>query len=129
MRILFHHRIASRDGQAVHMEELIAALQRAGHETILVGPPGLTGTEFGSSNQLVDAVKRVAPGAAWELAELAYNLRAWQRLRAAVREHRPDVIYERFSLFLLAGLCVRHETGLPLLMEVNSPLFEERAEN
>jgi hypothetical protein len=33
MRILFHHRIASRDGQAVHIEELIAALQRQGHET------------------------------------------------------------------------------------------------
>ena len=28
MRILFHHRIASRDGQAVHMEEMIAALEK-----------------------------------------------------------------------------------------------------
>jgi glycosyltransferase involved in cell wall biosynthesis len=61
--------------------------------------------------------------------ELAYNARAFVRLWSAVRRHRPDVIYERFSLFLFAGIWVRALTGLPLLLEVNSPLFEERARN
>jgi glycosyltransferase involved in cell wall biosynthesis len=127
MRILFHHRVASRDGQAVHIEELIAALQRQGHETILVGPPSLIKTGFGGSNPLVDRIKRSIPGALYELLEVAYNLKAFLRLRAAVRAHHPDVIYERFSLFLFAGMWVRHLYGLPMLLEVNSPLYEERA--
>lgn len=129
MRILFHHRIASRDGQAVHIEELIAALQCQGHETILVGPPSLMQTGFGGSNPLVDRIKQSIPQALYELLEVVYNAKAFVRLRAAVRAHHPDVIYERFSLFLLAGIWVRRLYHLPMLLEVNSPLYEERAEN
>ena len=129
MRILFHHRIASRDGQAVHIEELIAALHQQGHQTLLVGPAGYAATGFGGSSPFVEAVKRAIPGAAYELMEVAYNAVAFLRLWRAVRAWRPDVIYERFSLFLFAGLWVRRLTGLGLLLEVNSPLFEERARN
>jgi glycosyltransferase involved in cell wall biosynthesis len=129
MRILFHHRIASRDGQAVHIEEMIAALQRQGHETILVGPSSFMATAFGGSNPLVDRIKRLIPGALYELLEIAYSVKAFLRLRAAVRTHRPDVIYERFSLFLFAGIWMRRLSGLPLLLEVNAPLYEERAKN
>jgi glycosyltransferase involved in cell wall biosynthesis len=129
MRILFHHRIASHDGQAVHIEELIAALQRQGYETFLVGPSSFVKTQFGGSNPLVDLIKRCIPGALYELLEIAYNVKAFLRLRTAVRTHRPDVIYERFSLFLLAGIWIRYSSGLPLLLEINSPLFEERAKN
>ncbi|HUN40009.1 MAG TPA: glycosyltransferase family 4 protein [Acetobacteraceae bacterium] len=129
MRILFHHRIGSRDGQAVHIEELIAALRRLGHETILVGPPSLEATKFGASNPFIDRIKHSLPQALYELLEIAYNLKAFLRLRAAVRAHRPDLIYERFSLFLFAGIWVSRSYRLPILLEVNSPLFEERAEN
>jgi glycosyltransferase involved in cell wall biosynthesis len=129
MRILFHHRIASRDGQAVHIEELIAALQRQGHETILVGPPGFMATGFGGSNPFVDRIKRWIPGALYELLEVAYNAKAFLRLRAAVRAQRPDVIYERFSLFLFAGLWMHRLSGIPMLLEVNAPLYEERSKN
>ena len=41
MKILFHHRIASFDGQAVHSGALIAALRAIGHEVVVVGPPVL----------------------------------------------------------------------------------------
>ncbi|HEY1414085.1 MAG TPA: glycosyltransferase family 4 protein [Rhodopila sp.] len=129
MRILFHHRIASRDGQAVHIEELITALQAQGHETILVGPPGFAATGFGGSSALVDRIKRVIPGSLYELLEVTYNAKAFLRLRSAVRRHRPDIIYERFSLFLFAGIWMRRLSGIPMVLEVNSPLFEERAKN
>lgn len=129
MKILFHHRIASRDGQSVHIEELTAALTALGHAIVFVGPAGWSATGFGGSNPLIDRIKRNIPGAAYELLELAYNLHAFVRLWAAVRSHRPDVIYERFSLFLFAGIWVRRLTGIPLLLEVNSPLYEERANN
>ena len=129
MRILLHHRIASRDGQAVHLEELHAALKRQGHETLLVGPPSFEATGFGGSSSLVDGIKKMLPGAVYELLEVAYNVKAWLRLRAAVKAFKPDFIYERFSLFLFAGLWVRRAMGLPLLSEINAPLFEERAKN
>ena len=129
MRILFHHRIASRDGQSVHLEELMAALQRLGHEIILVGPAAFAETDFGGSNSAVDRIKKLIPAWLYEPLEIAYNLKAYSRLRAAVRKHRPDIIYERFSLYLFAGVWVHRRTGLPLVLEVNSPLFEERARN
>jgi glycosyltransferase involved in cell wall biosynthesis len=129
MRILLHHRIASRDGQAVHLEELHAALKRQGHQTLLVGPASFEATGFGGSNRLIDGIKKLLPGWLYELLELAYNVKAHMRLKAAVRAFKPDIIYERFSLFLFAGLWVRRATGLPLLLEVNAPLFEERARN
>jgi glycosyltransferase involved in cell wall biosynthesis len=86
-------------------------------------------TGFGGSNPLVEGIKRWIPGTLYELLEIAYNARAFLRLRAAVHTHRPDVIYERFSLFLFAGIWVRRRYGVPVLLEVNSPLYEERAEN
>jgi glycosyltransferase involved in cell wall biosynthesis len=129
MRILVHHRIASRDGQSVHLEELHAALKRAGHETLLVGPPSFEATGFGGSSSLVDRIKRMLPGAVYELLEIAYNVKAYLRLRAAVKAFKPDIIYERFSLFLFAGLWMRRASGLPVLLEVNAPLYEERARN
>jgi glycosyltransferase involved in cell wall biosynthesis len=129
MRILVHHRIASRDGQAVHLEELSAAMMRLGHTVLLVGPASFSQTEFGASSRLVDKIKQILPGAVYELLEIVYNIKAYFRLRAAVRAFRPDIIYERFSLFLFAGIWVKRRTGLKLLLEVNSPLFEERAKN
>jgi glycosyltransferase involved in cell wall biosynthesis len=129
MKILFHHRIASRDGQAVHIEELIAALTAQGHETLLVGPAGLTRTGFGGSNPLVDRIKASIPAALYELMEVVYSIPAFFRLRRAVKAFQPDFIYERFSLFLFAGIWMRRLSGIPVLLEVNSPLFEERAKN
>ncbi len=129
MKILFHHRIASRDGQAVHIEELIAALREHGHEIVMVGPASWHDTSFGGENATIDLIKRLIPGALYELLELIYNIPAFLRLRRAVREHKPDVIYERFSLFLLAGIWVARQSKTPLLLEVNAPLFEERARN
>ena len=128
MKILVHHRIASRDGQTVHLEELVAALRRRGHDLIVVGP-GIGGTDFGGSLGFVDWIKKVLPQSLYELAELAYNLPAFIRLARAVHGFHPDVIYERFNLFLLAGIMVHRLTGIPLLLEVNGPLFEERAKN
>jgi glycosyltransferase involved in cell wall biosynthesis len=39
------------------------------------------------------------------------------------------VIYERFSLFLFAGLWMHRLSGIPMLLEVNAPLYEERSKN
>ncbi len=127
MKILYHHRTASKDGQAVHIEEMIAALRAEGHEVRVVAPeignPGQMGEDVG----WVQRLKAALPRAIYEWLELAYSLHAYRKLKAAAREFQPDVIYERYNLYLLAGAMLRKRLGIPLLLEVNSPLVYERS--
>jgi glycosyltransferase involved in cell wall biosynthesis len=128
MRILYHHRTASKDGQAVHIDELIGALREQGHEVRVVGPGAARDGGMGAEVGWVQRLKTVLPRAVYELMELGYSLLAYRRLKAAAREFRPDAIYERYNLFLLAGLMLKRSTGLPLLLEVNGPLVRERSQ-
>ncbi len=127
MRILYSHRIQSRDGQSVHVEELIHAFRAAGHEVMVVGPGFYDQTEFGGESSLVATIRRLLPGFAQELAELAYNLPATLRLLRAWRAFNPDFIYERYNLYFLAGALLARWFRAPVFMEVNSPLAEERS--
>jgi len=127
MKILYSHRIRSRDGQAVHLEAMVAALRALGHEVRVVGPAGFAQASLGESSRFVDALRRRLPGWVGELAELAYAVPAAWRLDRAAAGFRPDVIYERANLFHLAGSLVAARRNLPLLLEVNAPLAEERA--
>jgi glycosyltransferase involved in cell wall biosynthesis len=132
MRVLYHHRTASRDGQAVHIDEMIAALREAGHEVMVVAPGGAeaqAGAQpgaMGSASGFVDTLKRALPQALYELLEFGYSLVAYGKLIRAARQFQPDIIYERYNLFLLAGVMAARRLNKPLLLEVNAPLFEER---
>jgi len=127
MKILYHHRTASKDGQAVHIEEMVGALRELGHEVLVVAPeigdPGKMGDDVGWVHRL----KAALPKALYELLELAYTLHAFRKLKAAAEQFAPDVIYERYNLYLLAGAMLKKRLGLPLLLEVNSPLVFERS--
>jgi len=130
LKILYHHRTASKDGQAVHIEEMISALVDQGH-TVRVVAPG-TGNDQDSGGRMgavagwVHRLKAALPKAVYELLELAYSLIAYRRLAAAVRDFKPDVVYERYNLYLIAGTLIKRRFGIPLLLEVNSPLVYER---
>ena len=126
MRILYSHRIQSRDGQSVHVEELVAALRGLGHEVLVVGPGFYEQAHFGGESNLVAWIRSRLPVVVGEVAELLYTIPAWWRLRAAFLRFRPDLIYERYNLYFLAGTWVARSSGAKLFLEVNSPLVEER---
>jgi glycosyltransferase involved in cell wall biosynthesis len=126
VKILYHHRIRSKDGQYVHLEELVGALREAGHEVVLVGPRAVATESFGADAGLVAVLKRSLPRALYEVLELGYSVVAYGRLVTAILRHRPDGIYERYNLFSPAGVWARRLFRLPLLLEVNAPLYEER---
>lgn len=126
MRILYSHRIGSKDGQGVHLEALVAALRAQGHEVRLVGPPSFERARLGGESGAVSRLRRLLPRFAAELAELAYSVPAYLRLARAAREFRPEAIYERYNLFYLSGAWLARRLGLPFLVEVNAPLAEER---
>jgi glycosyltransferase involved in cell wall biosynthesis len=127
MRILYSHRIQSRDGQSVHLEEMVAALRSEGHEVLVVGPGLYQRAEFGGGSRLVALIRVRLPPMIGALAELAYNIPAIWRLWLAARHFHPDMIYERYNLFHLAGTWVARRRGVPLLLEVNAPLAAERS--
>jgi glycosyltransferase involved in cell wall biosynthesis len=128
MKILYHHRVGSKDGQLVHIEEIVRALRALGHEVVVIGPAAMKNTDFGADSGLVRRLKDHLPPSLYELLELAYGAMAFVRLWLAYRHERPDIIYERYNLYLLAGAWLKRLTGVPLLLEVNAPLVAERSQ-
>ncbi len=133
MRILYHHRTASKDGQAVHIEEMIGAMRALGHSVRVVAPGlGNSGSQqgkMGAEVGWVGRLKSALPSALYELLELGYSFVAYRQLLAAARDFQPDFIYERYNLYLLAGAMLRRKLGIPLLLEVNAPLVQERLQH
>ena len=79
MKILYHHRIASKDGQYVHVEELTNAFTDAGHSINFVAPEFNKSSDFGYEGGPAAKLKALLPRAVYELLELSYSLVA--RLR------------------------------------------------
>jgi len=127
MRILYSHRIRSRDGQGVHLDAMVAALRSAGHVVQVTGPAGYDKAELGGESAGLARLRSLLPAGAQALAEIAYAVPATWRLHRAAAAFKPDVIYERANLYHVAGRIVARARGVPLLLEVNAPLAEERA--
>ena len=120
INILYHHRTRASDGQSVHIDELVKALELEGANIRMVGP------------RRVDAMapsrgKQILPKPVYELLELAYSAIELVKLGKAIWEKRPDAIYERANVFTLSGIWAARLFFLPLILEVNAPLAEERA--
>lgn len=126
MKILYHHRTASRDGQSTHIEEMIGGL-RVNGEAVRECAPSVDGHHSsGGSAGWVGWLKAFLPRLVYEVAEIAYSLVAYRRLVRNIREFHPDGLYERYNLYLLAGVWVKKRFGLPLILEVNAPMAIER---
>jgi len=114
----------------VHISELVNALRAHGHDVHVVGPGGkddIAAREGGGIERSVDGLRRALPPFVMELAELAYNVLAYARLSREAKAFKPDVLYERYNLFLLAGLVLKSRRRIPMILEINSPLASERA--
>lgn len=128
MKILYHHRIGSRDGQFIHVESMIKSLKELDHEVHVVGPD-IESQPVGRQAGIVKSARQMLPMSAAESAELAYSGPAYLRLRRAIEYFKPDVIYERYNLFFPAGIWAARQCGLPILVEVNAPLAYERTQH
>jgi hypothetical protein len=115
----------------VHIREIQQSLGALGHHVLEVAP--LAGGEQAGAQpspsmqrRVLQAIAERTPAGAYELIELGYNVPAYRRLASAIRRFRPDFIYERYSLNTLAGVWAARRAGIPLLLEVNSPLADEK---
>ncbi len=128
MKILYNHRVASKDGQYVHIEEINKAIKSLGHDIVMVAPKLSDEASFGSDSGLVSKLKQRLPKAVYEVLEFLYSFVAFFKVIYTILKTKPDVMYERYNLFFLGGIWAAKLCNIPLLLEVNSPLFEERDE-
>jgi len=119
LAIVYHHRTRSRDGQSVHIDEMIAAFRAAGHSVVVVEPERVDALKPSRGKQLI-------PRLLYELLEFGYSGLEFVRLIRVIVKTRPDGIYERANIYMLSGVWAAHLFSLPLLLEVNAPLAEER---
>lgn len=126
MKILYHHRIASKDGQYVHVEELTNAFVELGHEINFVAPGFTDNTEFGNDGDIATQLKKLLPQSIYELLELSYSLLIAYKLIKQIFRDKPDFIYERYNSYQPMGVIVAKIFKIPLLLEVNAPLADER---
>ena len=127
MHILYSHRTRSADGQYVHISALAEALAARGHEITFAAPDdNQNGKELNATGG-AGGLKALLPKALYECAEYGYSYPAFARLRAKAQAFSPDVLYERYNLFYHAGVWAKRRFGLPLVLEINAPLVEERA--
>ena len=121
MRILYHHRTQGEEPESVHITSTITALEALGHEVVLVGPARRDLRAKGPSAGWLSMIKRALPWSVFEVLQIAYNAVACARLGRAIRANRPDLIYERYALYNAAGVLLARRSGLPLILEVNTP--------
>src|SRR3990172_12796710 len=127
MRILYHHRTQAEDAQGVHIYEMVNAFRELGHEVEMVA---LVELDQAGGEKIRGKgwswLTRWGPNWLYELLGLAYNLFAYRRLCHAIRVNRPDLIYERYSLNTFCGIWASRRFHIPLVLEVNAPLYYEQ---
>jgi glycosyltransferase involved in cell wall biosynthesis len=131
MRILYHHRTRGRHVEGVHIRGIVHALRELGHEVTVMSFPGADPEHESAASTasgrgwLAGAVARL-PGVLFECFELGYNLVTLWRMSAAIRRRRPQLIYERYSLFLFATVWLAQRHGIALVLEINDSALVQR---
>lgn len=131
MRIVYHHRTRGRHVEGVHIRGIVEALRELGHEVTVISFPGAdpehesTAQPNSKRGRLATLLTRL-PGVLFEGMELAYNAVTLVRMRAAMRRLRPQLIYERYSLFLFTTIWLARRRGIPVVLEINDSALVHR---
>ncbi len=138
--------IAGKSGGAIHMRSFVRALSEIGHEVSLVcscvSSPASLETDLhakvcpaprtpwnhslshviAAGNRALGRPTRHNPDAV----RVLHNFTFLKVAAEAARWLDPDFIYERYTLWGLAGLRVAKARSIPLVLEVNAPLAYEQ---
>jgi glycosyltransferase involved in cell wall biosynthesis len=115
--------LRAHKGASVHFREFGQALMQAGarlHAFVAKLGDAPVGEDL--------LAELVAPPKDQGLLRELGLLRASHAMATAIATRGPfDAVYERLSLFGVAGLAYAQSAGVPLLVEVNAPLWDEAA--
>jgi len=138
--------LGGETGGAVHIRALIRALTDLGHEVVTIcscvsrrqrAESQVGGRvipcEIGRWNDLLGIAIRRAnqllrrqPRHYSDAVRFSHNARFFRTVTDAVRQFSPDFIYERYSLWGLAGFGAAKRCRVPFVLEVNAPLVYEQ---
>jgi glycosyltransferase involved in cell wall biosynthesis len=121
MRILYHHRTLGDGAEGIHVAEIIKAFRQLQHEVRVISLIGETTNTASKAQSRWTRVARLMPGCVYELGEIAYNLHGYRTLSQAVRDYRPDFIYDRYVSYNYSAVGIGRRYGIPVVLEVNSP--------
>ncbi|HEY3311938.1 MAG TPA: glycosyltransferase [Anaerolineales bacterium] len=123
--------VRGHKGAAIHVRALSDALCSLGHSVSILTPRAGPADGAETQARLVEVAAVAAPAEAGaaerEQAALATSQEVYRAARQLLEEEKFELIYERYSLWSDAGAQLAHETGLPLVLEVNAPLRQEAA--
>jgi glycosyltransferase involved in cell wall biosynthesis len=137
---------AGHGGGSIHIRSFTRALADLGHRVTLVCSSATDEKMFGPD---LSATVRLVPLGKWnrvlarclrqtgriksgparghsDFVRALHNFRIADQSNAAAREIKPDVIYERYSLWGVSGLWLAKKLAIPLILEVNAPLVYEQ---
>jgi glycosyltransferase involved in cell wall biosynthesis len=127
LKILYHHRTQAEDAQGVHIYEMVNAFRELDHHVEMVA---LVEKDIESDEKTKGAawegLAKAVPNWIYELLELAYNIVGFLSLARKIRSMRPTFIYERYSLNTFCGVWASKLFRIPILLEVNAPLYLEQ---
>ena len=132
MRILYHHRTRGRHVEGVHIRGIVNGLHELGHQVRVLSFPGADPQHEHSPRSTrprtgsLAAVVAGLPGIFFEIAEIAYNAITLPRVGVAIRKFHPDLVYERYSLFLWATVWLARRLRVPIVLEVNDSALMQR---
>lgn len=121
MRILYHHRTQGEEPEAIHINSIVNALNNLGHRVLVVGPSPVVLHGGVNKPSVLGHIKKLVPRVVFEFLQFAYNVVVYFRLRRALRDFQPDLIYERYALYTFAGVLLARRCNIPLILEVNTP--------
>ncbi len=113
-------------GCSIHVQEIIRALSRLGHEVTLFARRwgGEAPTDLADIH-CVELIRPTSAGGSARELELGHLDTA---IAPLLDTHGPfDMLYERYALWSSAALKWAQRNGVPSVLEVNAPLVEEQA--
>lgn len=114
-------------GAAAHVRSLVGAFRDSGHDVLIVSPGA---SEIDGIKVSVPLIGVVTPPKGQKkmyraLRHVWLNVAIENAMSQVLMNERPDLIYERYSPFAVAGGIVASKMGIPHVLEVNSPLARE----
>jgi glycosyltransferase involved in cell wall biosynthesis len=139
--------LAGKSGAAIHIRSFARALAGLGHEVGIVVcdllgrkqalednlHATICSAQLSRWNRTLAEVLRTANSAIGrtprrnpDAVRVLHNLTFFMTAMQAAKQLNPDFIYERYSLWAVAGLCLARKRSIPLVLEVNAPFAYEQ---